>query len=56
MEVKDSIANVTTIGAAGAAMIDWNSALTLVLILTGIALNVSRIYELYRKRKEDTEN
>lgn len=56
MEVKDSIANVTTIGAAGAAMVDWNATLTIILIITGIALNVSRIYELYRKRKEDTNN
>ena len=50
-ETKDSIANLTTIGAAGAAMVDFNSILTMVLIITGIVLNIMRIRD--RKRKED---
>ena len=52
-EVKDSIANGTTVAAAGAAMIDWTSMLTRALIVTGIVLNVVRIIEIRRKRKED---
>lgn len=52
-EVKDSIANGTTVAAAGAAMIDWTSMLTMALIITGIVLNVVRIIEIRRKRKED---
>ena len=52
-EVKDSIANGTTVAAAGAAMIDWTSMLTMALIVTGIVLNVVRIIEIRRKRKED---
>ena len=51
-ETKDSIANIATIGAAGAAMVDWNSILTMALIVTGIILNVIRIYEI-RKRSKD---
>ena len=50
---KDSIANIATIGAAGAAMIDWNSILTMALIVTGIVLNVVRIYEIRKKSKKD---
>tara|TARA_R110001632_G_scaffold4809_1_gene19769 strand:+ start:28 stop:189 length:162 start_codon:yes stop_codon:yes gene_type:complete len=50
-ETKDSIANITTIGAAGAAMVDWNSILTAVLIITGIILNIMRIRD--RRKKED---
>lgn len=50
-EVKDSIANITTIGAAGAVMIDWSDILTMTLIITGIILNVVRIYEI-RKRSD----
>ena len=52
-EVKDSIANGTTVAAAGAAMIDWTSMLTMALIITGIILNVVRIIEIRRKKKED---
>ena len=50
-ETKDSIANLTTIGAAGAAMVDFNSILTMILITTGIVLNIMRIRD--RRRKED---
>ena len=53
MEVKDSIANVTTIAGAGAMMIDWNSVLTMALIITGIILNVVRIMEHKKKSKKD---
>ena len=52
-EIKDSIANGTTVAAAGAAMIDWSSILTMALIITGIVLNVARIIEIRRKKKED---
>ena len=52
-EIKDSIANGTTVAAAGAAIVDWTSMLTMALIITGIVLNVVRIIEIRRKRKED---
>lgn len=52
-EIKDSIANGTTVAAAGAAIIDWTSMLTMALIATGIILNVVRIIEIRRKKKED---
>ena len=52
-EVKDSIANVTTIAGAGAVMIDWNMVLTMALLITGIVLNVARIYEIRKRQKND---
>ena len=52
-EIKDSIENGTTVAAAGAAMIDWTSMLTMVLICTGIVLNVVRIIEIRRKKQQD---
>ncbi len=52
-EIKDSIANGTTVAAAGAAMIDWTSILTITLIVTGIILNVARIIEIRRKSKKN---
>ena len=52
-EIKDSIANGTTVAAAGAAIVDWSSMLTMALIATGIVLNVLRIIEIRRKSKKD---
>ena len=51
-ETKDSIANLTTITAAGSAMVEWNSILTMGLIITGIVLNVMRIRS-HNKKKQD---
>lgn len=51
-ETKDSIANLTTITAAGSAMVDWNSMLTMALIITGIILNIIRI-KSHRDKKKD---
>ena len=49
---KDSVANLTTIAGTGAMVIGWNEILTMVLIGTGIVLNIIRIIEI-RKRKQD---
>jgi len=50
-ETKDSIANLTTIAGAGVAWLDINTILSLLLILTGIVLNITRIWEVRRKAK-----
>ena len=42
-ETKDSIANIATMTAAGSAMVNFNSILTMGLIITGIILNIMRI-------------
>tara|TARA_R110000803_G_scaffold140408_1_gene206942 strand:- start:453 stop:632 length:180 start_codon:yes stop_codon:yes gene_type:complete len=52
-EAKDSIVNVTTIVAGTSAMIDWTSALTVTLVITGIVFNVVRIIEVRMKMKKD---
>lgn len=51
-ETKDTVANLTTIVGTGAAVMGVNEILTLVMIITGITLNVVRIVET-RKRKKD---
>ena len=51
-EIKDSVANVTTIAGAGAVMINWNEILTMALLITGIILNIQRIMAK-NKKKED---
>ena len=50
---KDSVANLTTIAGTGAMVIGWNEILTMVLIGTGIVLNIIRIVEIRKRRKED---
>jgi len=52
-DVKDSIANGTTIAAAGAAIIDWSEILTIGLLVTGMILNIVRIIEIRSKTKKD---
>lgn len=52
-EIKDSVANVTTIAGAGAAMVNWNEILTMALLVTGIILNIQRIMAKKDKKKED---
>lgn len=47
---KDSIANAVSFAGAGAAMMEVESILTIILIVSGIILNVMRIYG---KAKED---
>lgn len=48
-DVKDNIANATTIAGSGAAIMGVNEWLTLILILTGIVLNVVRIMAVKKK-------
>ena len=48
-ELKDTVANITTIAGSGAAIMNWNELLTMGLILTGIVLNIIRIHEIKKK-------
>ena len=52
-DVKDNIANATTLAGSGAAIMGLNEALTLILILTGIVLNVVRIYSVKNRDTKD---
>lgn len=54
-ESKDSIANITTIAGSGSIFLNWNQTLTLLLIATGIILNIVRIIEIRRARKKDQD-
>lgn len=49
---KDSIANLTTIAGSGAAMMGVNEWLTLLLIVTGIVLNIVRIMAVNKKSEK----
>ena len=50
-DIKDNVSNLTTIAGAGGFIMGWNEALTLVLIITGIILNIVRIMDTRRRNK-----
>ena len=52
---KDSIANITTIAGPGGMVLGWNEGLTMILIITGIILNIVRIYEIKKHRKQQDQ-
>ena len=49
---KDTIANITTMAGPSGMVLGWNENLTLVLIVTGIILNLVRIYEIKKGNKK----
>ncbi len=51
-ELKNNVANVTTIVGTGSVVMGASEVLTLILLVTGIIFNVVRIYEI-KKRKKD---
>ena len=50
-EIKHDIANTISIAGLGSALMNWETPLTILLILTGIILNIGRIAEMYKNRK-----
>jgi len=52
-ELKDTTANIATIAGPGSLVLGWSEGLTIILILTGIILNVVRIYEIRKARDKD---
>jgi len=52
-EVKDTAATVTTIAGGGMAVMGINEILTLALLVTGIILNIIRIRDIRKGKKED---
>ena len=54
-QVKDTLSNFTTITALGAVIMDWTNIFTFFLVLTGVLLNLSRLYDWWKtKEKERT--
>jgi len=53
---KDTIANATTLGAVFAYLMQFQGEITILLLLTGLALNIFRIYDRLKKGKDGEEN
>lgn len=52
MEIKDTVANATTMGGIFAYLMQMQGELTILLIFTGLLLNVTRLIDWFRKRKD----
>jgi len=50
--IKDTLANFTTITALGAVLMDWTNVITFFLVLTGVLLNMSRLYDWWVTREK----
>jgi len=50
--IKDTLANFTTITALGAVLMDWTNVITFFLVLTGVLLNMSRLYDWWITREK----
>lgn len=55
-DIKDTAASVTTIAGGGLAVMGINEWLTFALLITGIILNVVRIVEIRKKKKESEDS
>ena len=53
MDVKDTIANTTTMGGIFAVLMNMQAEITMLLLLTGLFLNVTRLVDWFRGKKKD---
>jgi len=51
--IKDTLANFTTITALGAVIMDYTNIVTFFLVLTGVILNFTRLYDWWVKRDKN---
>lgn len=49
---KDSLANITSIGGLTMTMADVQMTVSLLVLITALILNVSRIYDWWMKRRK----
>jgi len=48
---KDSLANITSIGGLTLTMADVQMTISLLVLITALILNLSRIWDFFQKRK-----
>lgn len=57
MDVKDTTANATTIGGIFMYLMQFQAEITIMVLLTGLFLNITRIVDwIQSKRKNDGKN
>ena len=52
MNTKDTLANIASIGGLTLTMVDAQMIISFLVLITALVLNVSRLYSIYKKRKD----
>ena len=52
MEVKDSLSNLASFGALSMAFANIESILTIAVLVSAIAINIMRLRQIVKKKKE----
>lgn len=55
MEIKDTVANTSTTLGAAAYIMQWQGELTVLLLLTGLLLNITRLYDWFKTKNSKDE-
>jgi hypothetical protein len=55
MNQTDTVANTFTIGGVFAYMMHFSAEITILVLITGLVLNVLRIYDWFKNRKKDDD-
>jgi len=55
MNTKDTLANIASIGGLTLTMVDAQMIISFLVLITALVLNVSRLYSIYKKRKDTHE-
>jgi len=55
MDTKDTIANFTSATAIALTMADIQMIISFCVLITALILNISRLYTIYKKRKDTHE-
>ena len=48
---KDSVANIASTAGIGLTFMDIQGYVSIIVLLTALVLNITRIYDWYKKRK-----
>jgi hypothetical protein len=49
---KDSLANLTSLGGLTMTMVDIQTTISVLVLITALLLNVSRLYTFFKERKD----
>jgi uncharacterized iron-regulated membrane protein len=55
MNNPDTVANTFTIGGVFAYMMQFSAELTILVLLTGLVLNILRIHDWFKNRKKKND-
>ena len=48
---KDTVANLTTLGGISLSMADIQTTVSILVLITALLLNISRLYDWFKKSK-----